>query len=137
MLSTQIGKSTAAEHLRLRAVQAQPHPMPHETNAALLDAAAAKVQAIESGVAAGFQMAAKAGPLCAEPLWGVAFQLEIAVEDPSGKPSLHLHHNEADSPPWAVALAQLNSKEAIYGPLSGQVRFALAVSGRLQHVAAE
>ena len=31
--------------------------------------------AVSAGVAAGFQMAAAAGPLCDEPLWGVAFEV--------------------------------------------------------------
>ena len=30
---------------------------------------------VESGVAAGFQLAAAAGPLCDEPLWGVAVEV--------------------------------------------------------------
>ncbi len=31
--------------------------------------------AVSSGVAAGFQMAGAAGPLCDEPLWGIAFEV--------------------------------------------------------------
>jgi hypothetical protein len=34
---------------------------------------------VESGVAAGFQLASAAGPLCDEPLWGVAFQVEARL----------------------------------------------------------
>ena len=37
---------------------------------------------IESGVAAGFQLAAAAGPLCDEPLWGVAFEVSARVNLP-------------------------------------------------------
>jgi hypothetical protein len=38
-------------------------------------AAAEQLQhSVEAGVAAGFQLAAAAGPLCDEPLWGVAFE---------------------------------------------------------------
>lgn len=39
---------------------------------------------VESGVASGFQMAAAAGPLCDEPLWGVAFAVEARLNLPSG-----------------------------------------------------
>lgn len=38
-------------------------------------AAAEQLQhSVEAGIAAGFQLAAAAGPLCDEPLWGVAFE---------------------------------------------------------------
>ena len=37
---------------------------------------------VESGVASGFQMAAAAGPLCDEPLWGVAFAVEARLNLP-------------------------------------------------------
>lgn len=30
---------------------------------------------IESGISAGFQLATSAGPLCDEPMWGVAFEV--------------------------------------------------------------
>lgn len=30
---------------------------------------------VESGIAAGFQIAAANGPLCDEPMWGVAFEV--------------------------------------------------------------
>lgn len=30
---------------------------------------------VESGIAAGFQIATANGPLCAEPMWGVAFEV--------------------------------------------------------------
>lgn len=36
--------------------------------------------AVSSGVAAGYAMAAAAGPLCDEPLWGVAFEVCPATE---------------------------------------------------------
>lgn len=39
---------------------------------------------VESGVASGFQMAAAAGPLCDEPLWGVAFAVEARLNLPPG-----------------------------------------------------
>ena len=39
---------------------------------------------VESGMASGFQMAAAAGPLCDEPLWGVAFAVEARLNLPPG-----------------------------------------------------
>lgn len=33
-------------------------------------------RSVESGVVAGFQLATAAGPLCDEPMWGVAFEVE-------------------------------------------------------------
>ncbi len=33
--------------------------------------------AVESGVSSGFQLAAAAGPLCDEPLWGIAFEVHL------------------------------------------------------------
>ena len=30
---------------------------------------------VESGITAGFQLATAAGPLCDEPMWGVAFEV--------------------------------------------------------------
>lgn len=36
---------------------------------------------VETGVAAGFQLAAAAGPLCDEPLWGVAVEVRHGVVD--------------------------------------------------------
>lgn len=35
----------------------------------------AALHAVESGVASGFQLASAAGPLCDEPMWGVAFEV--------------------------------------------------------------
>lgn len=34
---------------------------------------------IESGVSAGFQIASAAGPLCDEPLWGVAYEVRSGI----------------------------------------------------------
>ena len=41
---------------------------------------------VESGVAAGFQLASAAGPLCDEPLWGLAFQVEARLNLPAAAP---------------------------------------------------
>ena len=38
-------------------------------------------RSIESGIAAGYQLATASGPLCDEPLWGLAFEV--------GPPSFH------------------------------------------------
>lgn len=35
---------------------------------------------VEAGVMAGFQMASAAGPLCDEPLWGIAFEVCYRTE---------------------------------------------------------
>ncbi|KAK9824164.1 hypothetical protein WJX72_008216 [[Myrmecia] bisecta] len=60
---------------------------------------------VESGIAAGFQIATAAGPLCDEPMWGVAFEVEARV------------HVDLDSfETGSVSLA-----EDVYGPFSGQV----------------
>lgn len=52
---------------------------------------------VQSGIGAGFQLATAAGPLCDEPMWGVAFQVEARIS------------------------AQLPLLEDVYGPMSGQV----------------
>lgn len=65
--------------------------------------------AIESGIASGFQMACAAGPLCQDPLWGVAVELSVG-----------LAREEFDFS--AEAWAGLNLREDGLGPVSGQVR---------------
>ena len=68
---------------------------------------------IESGVASGFQLAAAAGPLCDEPLWGLAFQVEARLNlPPAGE----------GGGSAAAAAASLQLAEDVYGPFSGQVR---------------
>lgn len=42
-------------------------------------ALASMLHAVESGVASGFQLAAAAGPLCDEPMWGVAFEVQLSA----------------------------------------------------------
>ena len=44
-------------------------------------ALAAALHAVESGVASGFQLASAAGPLCDEPMWGVAFEVRCLPAD--------------------------------------------------------
>ena len=67
------------------------------------------------GIAAGFHIAAAAGPLCRSPLWGVALQLEVAVAPPKG---FGREFDPADAAAWA----DIDWNEAAAGPLSGQVR---------------
>ena len=55
---------------------------------------------VEAGVAGGFQLAAGAGPLCDEPLWGVIFEVEARL------------HISSESDMFL---------EDVYGPFLGQV----------------
>ncbi|KAI9906327.1 hypothetical protein PsorP6_002937 [Peronosclerospora sorghi] len=65
---------------------------------------AAELLKLENSLVTGFQLASSAGPLCHEPMWGVAFVLEdVCFEDPTGP-------DDTDG--------QGRDK---YGPLSGQV----------------
>ena len=36
------------------------------------------LHSIQSGLATGFQLATAAGPLCDEPMWGIAFEVRIS-----------------------------------------------------------
>ncbi|KAK9830922.1 hypothetical protein WJX81_005694 [Elliptochloris bilobata] len=57
---------------------------------------------VEAGIVAGFQLATAAGPLCDEPLWGVALEVEARLRCGA----------DGALPPLA---------EEVYGPMSGQV----------------
>ena len=47
-----------------------------ESSPAATDSSLARdCHSVEAGVVQGFQLAAAAGPLCDEPLWGLAFQV--------------------------------------------------------------
>jgi ribosome assembly protein 1 len=76
---------------------------------------------IESGLVSAFQMATAAGPLCDEPMWGVAFEVCIRVS-----------YTPDDSAAQGAAAAgaprpeQLALQEDVYGPFSGQVMTAVA-----------
>ena len=59
----------------------------------------------ESGIMHGFQLATSAGPLCDEPMWGTAFEVEARLNVPEGE----------DNP------GSINLAEEVYGPFSGQV----------------
>ncbi|CAK0786123.1 hypothetical protein CVIRNUC_009336 [Coccomyxa viridis] len=62
------------------------------------------LHSIQSGLATGFQLAAAAGPLCDEPMWGIAFEVAVRVNVPAA----------------GISLA-----EDVYGPFSGQVTSAV------------
>eukprot|EP00878_Enallax_costatus_P013632 GHUV01014254.1.p1 GENE.GHUV01014254.1~~GHUV01014254.1.p1 ORF type:complete len:573 (+),score=214.81 GHUV01014254.1:327-2045(+) len=66
---------------------------------------------VESGVTAGFQLAAGAGPLCDEAMWGVVFEIEVRLMLPA-------------------AGGQLDLAESVYGPFSGQVMTAVSSACR-------
>jgi hypothetical protein len=72
--------------------------------------------AIESGISAGFQMACAAGPLCQDPLWGVAMELSVAL----AVDSFNFSTDAWDS---------LDLRESVAGPVSGQVHVALHNAG--------
>lgn len=100
----QVGTPAMAEKLHLRDAAA--------ASAASAPAAASKAPAhlaIESGIASGFQMACAAGPLCQDPLWGVAMELSIGLAQDGFDFS-------------AEAWAGLDLREGTLGPVSGQVR---------------
>jgi ribosome assembly protein 1 len=93
---------------------------PSSSAAAAAAAAAAGVSdlwphitgSVESGVTAGFQLAAAAGPLCDEPLWGVVFEVEVVLVVPPA----------AAAAAAAAGGQALDLAEGVYGPFSGQVR---------------
>ncbi|CAD7704026.1 unnamed protein product [Ostreobium quekettii] len=60
---------------------------------------------VESGIVGGFLLASAAGPLCDEPMWGVALEIEARILAPS----------QEEGP------GELDVGEEVYGPLSGQV----------------
>jgi len=62
---------------------------------------------VESGIMHGYQLATAAGPLCDEPMWGIAFEVEARLNVAEGE----------DNP------GNVNLAEEVYGPFSGQVGF--------------
>ncbi|KAG2443951.1 hypothetical protein HXX76_002290 [Chlamydomonas incerta] len=99
------------------------------------------VSTVESGVVAGFQLATSSGPLCEEPLWGVAFELEVQLQQPASSSSQGAGGDEAAAAAadggadgvsgseagWA---SRLELQEDVYGPFSGQVMTAVALACR-------
>lgn len=93
---------------------------------------------VEAGVSAGFQLATGAGPLCDEPMWGVAFEVsatlnlptESEIMDESGNddagtpnsmPSGADERSRSNSVNFTAKDLQKLFQEDVYGPLSGQV----------------
>ncbi len=74
-------------------------------------------QSIESGVVAGFQLATAAGPLCDEPMWGVAFELEVRLSAPAAASS----GGTGDEGTAEGQFPSLDLQEDVFGPFSGQV----------------
>ena len=90
---------------------------------------------VESGAVAGFSLAAAAGPLMDEPLWGVAFELEVRVRPPAGGAANGGSANGGDNGGAGGASASSGSvsfdlQEDVYGPFSGQVMAAAAAACR-------
>lgn len=68
---------------------------------------AEQIRKLENSIVTGFQMASSAGPLCDEPVWGVAFVIEDVV----------FHDKKSDEDKSEEEQAEASK----YGPLSGQV----------------
>lgn len=73
---------------------------------------------LENSIITGFQMASSAGPLCDEPVWGVAFVVEDVVFHEKKE-----NEDEADK-----------DDESKFGPLSGQVISAMRTLCRIAFV---
>lgn len=71
-----IGRSTAAALLGLAPATFLNQNEVHASNESSYKYLQTSVQ---SGIAAGFQIASANGPLCDEPLWGIAFEASPAV----------------------------------------------------------
>lgn len=69
-----LGSPTAAGVLGITDDTPPPSSVPQQ-QAESENEATSWQHSIEAGVVAGFQLATSAGPLCDEPLWGVAFQV--------------------------------------------------------------
>jgi hypothetical protein len=109
------------------AASAVPRPPP------LPPALEAVHSAIHSGVVAGFQLASAAGPLCDEPLWGVAFELEVRVHTATAASSStggghHSSNGSGHGSGNGSGTAVLDLQEDVYGPFSGQVSVVFAVA---------
>ncbi|KAF1788447.1 Ribosomal protein S5 domain 2-type fold [Phytophthora cactorum] len=63
---------------------------------------AEQIRKLENSIVTGFQMASSAGPLCDEPVWGVAFIIEDVI----------FHEKKSE---------EEEEEASKYGPLSGQV----------------
>ncbi|MEW5312778.1 MAG: hypothetical protein WDW38_004386 [Sanguina aurantia] len=90
---------------------------------ALLMELPAVQHSVESGIVMGFQMATAAGPLCDEPLWGVAFEVDVRLQGAG------LGGGDRAEGPATVGL-NLDLGEEMYGPFSGQVMTAVGAACR-------
>lgn len=70
-------------------------------------------------------MCSCAGPLCEEPLWGVAFELEVRLQQQQQQQGQggaaeggEVTAGPADLTGWS---SRLDLQEDVYGPFSGQV----------------
>ncbi|CAM6088803.1 unnamed protein product [Calypogeia fissa] len=76
------------------------------------DTLSREVESLESSVISGFQLATAQGPLCEEPMWGLAFTVEILVNMKEKGPS----DPDKDNSNGTVSHAMED-----YGALSGQI----------------
>ncbi|CEG35619.1 elongation factor tu gtp-binding domain-containing [Plasmopara halstedii] len=81
---------------------------PHHAASEIHDSVKAEqIRKLENSIVTGFQMATSAGPLCSEPVWGVAFVIDDII----------FHAIESDENKSVEGQAVMSK----YGPLSGQV----------------
>ncbi|KAH7443739.1 hypothetical protein KP509_02G048900 [Ceratopteris richardii] len=79
-----------------------------QSNALLIEA-----ESLESSIIAGFQLTTAAGPLCEEPMWGLAFTIEaVLLATPKGMQNDDFMRTSDNGPTPTVDQ---------YGPFSGQV----------------
>lgn len=89
-----------------------------DTSVASADESHVQLQKLENSIITGFQMATAAGPLCEEPVWGVAFVIDAVV--------FNEKNVEDDS--------EEQKDENKYGPLSGQVISTMRTACRVAFV---
>jgi ribosome assembly protein 1 len=124
-LDVPFGRPSAAAMLARQAAAGWDSQQPPDSSKGCAAAAAAAAAAglselwphitssVESGATAGFQLAAGAGPLCDEAMWGVVFELEVRLLLPG---------TAAAAAAGGGSVGELDLAEAVYGPFSGQVR---------------
>lgn len=64
--------------------------MDAEPSSAVTPALCREAESLESSVISGFQLAAAAGPLCEEPMWGLAFLIEARISPMEGQQTSEL-----------------------------------------------
>jgi ribosome assembly protein 1 len=125
-LDVPFGRPSAAAMLARQAADGYDSQQPPDSSEGAAAAAAAAAAAglaelwphitssVESGATAGFQLAAGAGPLCDEAMWGVVFELEVRLLLPAAQAA-------AAAAAAAGGGSGLDLAESVYGPFSGQV----------------